>query len=231
MFDFSDFLTEHKIKEKLAKDGLYSEPKKFIIRNENIEFTPGFVRNVEHQGVSMDIEFQVKKFFELDGVLEGVIDYQNKVLNSPPGEYKNFVNGSSWKSIIQKYEGQICIPAFLYNDDFQIDDKKGPHSSVNSLSAFYYTFPTLPPHVNSKLDSVFPAMIVKATDVKEYGVTSPLQCLIKVFLQLEIQGINIFENLENSKQIKVVLCKVLEIISAYIAFVATEKHLICLSTV
>lgn len=209
VFDFTDYVSEHKIKSRLERDGLYSEPRRFCVRNEIIEYEPGYMRNLQHQGVIMDIEFQIKSFFELDGVLEGVIKYQNEVMDLPSGTYRNFLNGSTWKSIAEKYSGRNCIPIFLYNDDFQIDDKVGPHASVNSLSAFYYLFPSLPPHVLSKIDSIFLAMIVKAKYVKEYGVTSVLHCLTKVFCDLEEKGVTLFTGTPKETKIHFVMCKVI----------------------
>lgn len=208
LFDFSNYLTEFKMKSQLIAENLYSEPQKFLVRNEVVEYAPGYMANVEHQGVIMDIKFQIKKFLELDGVIEGIINYQEELMELPTGIYKNFVNGFTWRSIMNKYQGKVCIPSFLYNDDFQVDDKKGPHSTVNSLSAFYYVFPTMPPHVSSKLDSIFIAMFVKARDIKEYGISSPLHSIVNVFNDLEVNGILLFEGSAKQKRVYVVLSKV-----------------------
>lgn len=192
IFDFSSYLTEPRMKSKLKAENLYFEPEKFVVRNEVVEYAPGLMGNKEHEGVIMDIPSQIRTFLELDSVFEGIIDFQNKLMELPHGVYKNFVNGSFWRSVMENYRGKLCLPVFIYNDDFKIDDKKGPHSTTNTLSAFYYTFPSLPPHVSSKLDSIFPAMFVKAKDIKMYGITSPLYALVNVFSKLETQGLTLF---------------------------------------
>lgn len=209
VFDFTDYLTEHKIKSNLIKRGLYSEPTKFVVEHETVEHVPGLMRNIDHQGVILDVEFQMKSFLELDGVLENIINYQDRLLNLPPGQYENFVNGHFWKKATEKFAGKTCIPLFLYNDDLQIDDKVGPHSSTNTLSSFYYLFPTLPPHIKSKVDSIFGAMIVKAGDIKKYGMDSPLYCLVKRLTELEIRGITVFNGSEKQKVVHIVTSKIL----------------------
>lgn len=95
----------------------------------------------------------------------------------------------------------------MYNDDFVVDDKRGPHTRVNSLSAFYYMFPTAPPQLVSKIDFIFDAMTVKAEDIKNYGNDSPIYALLNILRKMEVEGITIFKGTDKERTIHVVLSK------------------------
>lgn len=123
VIDFTEFSSEHKLKEKLKKKDLFREPTKFTIANEVVERIPGNLENVPHLGVIMDFEFQITKFLEVDGILEMILNNQETLESIPDGVYKNFVNGKSWKNLSLKFAGKTVIPIFLYNDDFQVCKK------------------------------------------------------------------------------------------------------------
>lgn len=209
IFDFDDYLTEYKFKKKLTENDLYREPIRFTVSNEAVEVHPGEFKCVEHQGVIMDIEFQIRSFLEIDGILDSILQYQKELAELRPGIYKKKFNGSYWKEIEKKYAGKTIIPVFFYNDDFQIDNQIGPHSGVHSLSPSYYIFPTLPPHLASKLDYIFSALITKAADIKMFGNDSPLYALLSAFRKLEMEGILLYKGSEKETRVYIVGCKVL----------------------
>lgn len=123
VIDFSDYSSEYKFTHKLTDMNLLQEPTKFTIANEVVEKHPGELENVEHLGVLMDIEFQITRFLEIDGVLECLLANQRNLENVAQGVYKNFMNGKSWKTISAKYVGKTLIPLFIYNDDFTVRTK------------------------------------------------------------------------------------------------------------
>lgn len=184
--------TEHKLIKFLQQKDLFLYPKSFIINNESeLVFQSGVptLDNYNSKGVIMPIEFQIKKFFELPNVLNEVIENTAKL--SMENDLCNFVNGKRWKNIAKKYEGQIVIPFFLYNDDFQVDNALGSHSGENSISAFYYSFPTLPAYCGSSLENIFLCMLVKSKYIKAYGNDSCLHLLVDTFKKIEVEGIKI----------------------------------------
>lgn len=209
MIDFKDVLTEYRFKKKLMKLDLYREPSRFDVSNEAVEVNPGEFQAIQHQGVLMDIEFQIRKFLEIEGVLNTILEYQEQLSQLDQHTYENFINGSYWKSIVQKYPGKVLVPIFFYNDDFQIDNQKGPHSGVHALSPFYYIFPTLPPHLSSKLNFIFSVIVVQAEDMKMFGNDSPLYVLLNIFKKIENDGIILFKDTPSEKRIHIVACKVL----------------------
>lgn len=188
---------------------VYRHPQKFIIASELIEFQPGEFKNIDHEGYVMDIEFQILKFLEMDGIFEAVKSYQFYISQLPDGCYKNFINGNYWKRVSTKYPDKLLLPLFIYNDDFMIDDKSGAHASTNSISAWYYIFPTLPPYLFSKLDCIFHAMTVKAADIKKYGINSPLYVLKNILYKLEVEGVTLFAGTPNEEKVYIVTVKVI----------------------
>lgn len=209
LIKFDDYLTEHKFKKTLTSLSLYREPIQFSVGNETVEVGACNLQNKPHRGVIMDIEYQIVKFLEIDGILESILEYQESLMCLPNGIYRNFVNGDFWRLVTENNEGKTLIPIFLYNDDFVTDDKKGPHAPGNSLSAFYYMFPTAPPQLASTIDSVFDAMTIKTEDIKKYGNDSPIYALVYLFTKLEVDGITLYKGTAKEKKIHVVLSKLL----------------------
>lgn len=209
LFDFSDFITEHKFKNKLIQSDLFKEPEKITIGYETVEEQPGCMVNIEHHMVMNDIGFQLRKFLETDTVLESILQNQRLLDAVPEGVIKHFVNGKSWKRIQQKYLGKVIMPLFLYNDDFQVDNQCGSHSGAHSVSMFYLSIPTLPSYMVSKLDSIFTALAVKSADTAKYGNYSPLHTLTNALIPLEENGLELFAGTPKHQTVYIVMCKVL----------------------
>lgn len=189
---FEKVNTEYKLLKYLQEKNLYVQPKSFEISLQNELVFHNGVSNIDcnhSKGVLMPIEFQIKSFFELPKIFEEVINNTEKLCSER--DYLNFVNGNRWKSIMNKYEGNIVIPYFLYNDDFQVDDALGSHSGEHSVSGFYYSFPTLPDHCCSALDNIFLAMLVKSKYVKTFGNKLCLRPLVEILHKIETEGIQI----------------------------------------
>ncbi|KAL4131365.1 hypothetical protein QTP88_008688 [Uroleucon formosanum] len=55
----------------------------------------------------------------------------------------------------------------MYIDDFEINNPLGSHASVHSISAIYYSFPLSD---QSKLLNIHLAALIKAADVKDFGL-------------------------------------------------------------
>lgn len=121
--DFSEYMTENNFLEKISKMNLYKEPIRFRIGSETIESIPGSLQNVSREVVAMNVEFQIKEFLQIDGMLDLILNNQRKLQMLPDGVYKNFVNSNSWKRISSNHQGKEIIPLFLYNDDFQVFTK------------------------------------------------------------------------------------------------------------
>jgi hypothetical protein len=105
----------------------------------------------------------------------------------------NFTQGNVWK---QKVYGKVddnntlCIPYFLYFDDFECNNPLGSHAGIHSIAATYYQFPTLKGEYASLLDNIFVAMLHKSSS-KIHGNAATYYELIKEMKYLEEIGIDL----------------------------------------
>lgn len=206
---FQRINTEYRFTKALKDLGFYEDPVSFCLNNETTiilrKGIPSLDENMS-SGILMPIEFQIKKFLEMPKVLDKIINNMKRI--SSLGKLTHFINGEKWKKIETKYSGKIVVPIFLYNDDFQIDDVLGSHSGKNAISAYYYSFPSLPDYCVSSLRNIFVAMLIKSKYIKTFGKDLVLHPLVEVFKKLEIDGIDIETNL-GKKQVFIVLALVI----------------------
>lgn len=102
----------------------------------------------------------------------------------------NFVQGTLWKQKVSQYNNdKIIIPFFLYMDEFEINNPLGSHSTFQSVSAVYYSFPLA--ENCSKSTNIFLAAIVKHVDLTSFGNDKCLESLVNEINILESEGINI----------------------------------------
>lgn len=136
--------------------------------------------------VLMPIEFQLRRFFETDGVLNEVVAYIDEVSKSD--DIINFINGSLYKELREKYKEDIIIPISLYSDEYEINDPQSSHSKKHAILGVYYTFPCLPDCHGSKLNNIFVAAISRKVVVKDVGMNLLLEGLIEKFTKIELNG-------------------------------------------
>lgn len=117
------------------------------------------------KGVVFPLEFQLKKYFELPGILDEFLDYSNTC--STKTKYTNFINGELWNQNKIHFYEKLVIPLFLYFDDFEINNALGSNSS--SLLGVYYSFPTAPHYLRSNLNHIFIAAIFNTSMIKQKG--------------------------------------------------------------
>lgn len=101
-------------------------------------------------------------------------------------QIKHFIQGELREKTILPYQNKIVIPYFIYIDDFEINNPLGPHVSVHSISAIYYSFPLTN---QSKLVNKYFAALIKAVDMNNFDNYS---CLYKLMCQIndfEVNGI------------------------------------------
>lgn len=210
--DDSDFKSAHMFKKSLTDKGVYFQPKKFVIMNRfvhNIEDLDDNTDMESYHGIIMPIKEQIVAFLQLPGMLSAVLRNQNKYTNaSSELSIRHFCQGELWRNIIKNNIGKTIIPVMIYNDDFGIDDSRGPHAGDNAISAFYYHFPSLPSHLKSKLQYIFVAMITLAKHIKECSPDSALYMLFHVFKSLEDDGVDITDETGKSHKIHIILTNI-----------------------
>lgn len=184
--------TTQKVKVVARNKGLFSEPKQFIVRDESVQIL-GELEEEQSMGTIMPIEHKVKSFLEMPGVLDSILTNQTRMLESP---FPNLVNGEIGRNILQKSEGKTTIFLGIYQDDFNPDNPLGPHNSSTRLSAYYYSYPTLPEHLAFRLANIFLAIVHKSKDVNsqevlDHGIDPAIYALWNAFRPLEIDEIEL----------------------------------------
>lgn len=187
---FKNFDTEYKFIKKLKNDGLYQSPQIITLNNTISNVVVNRINTldeVQMKGILFPIKFNMKKFFEIEGIYEEFENSLKKVSEST--SLNNFYNGKLWQTRIKESGDKVVIPYFLYFDDFEVNTNVGPHSSA--LLGVYFSFPTAPEFLKFKLHNVFIAALFKAKDVKTFGNDVCFYRLIEVLNDLDTSGIEI----------------------------------------
>lgn len=188
---FEHIKSEHLYFKQLKELNVYVEPTEFVINNEIVEILrvgEPTIQDVKLTGILMPISFIFKKFFELPEVLEKTFANTKLLENLPEGEIANFINCKVWKERIKSYQNKICIPFFLYFDDFEINDPLKPHTC--GIGAALINFPTLPTEYLSVLENIFPALFFKS-EYKKYGNNATFDILINEINRMQDEGIEV----------------------------------------
>lgn len=138
----------------------------------------------------MPLKFQFQRFFELSNILQVTLENMKKLDTNyqVTGKITNIIQGEVWKSKISNLKDKIVIPYLLYYDDVEINNALGSHAAEQSLSVFYYSFPSLPQQYLSSLENIFVALIYKSKD-SQYGNSACLNTLIEEIKFLEKDGL------------------------------------------
>lgn len=204
------FNTIQKLITGLKRKGLYEEPGEFVIKSKTVE-NNGVLEEEIETGIIMPIEHQIKKFLEMPNVFDEIMKTQNREIVD--GFYSNLIDGELWKRLLDKFEGKIVVPIYLYYDDFQPDSALSPHAKASKLGAYYYSFPTLPDYLATNLKNIFIAVIVRAADINLEDIERQdydpvMYAIFEVLIKLESEGILLNINGER-KRIYIVLPQVL----------------------
>lgn len=101
------------------------------------------------------------------------------------------MNGTLWKNVKKEFEGRVVIPYFLYSDEVEFNYAIGAHSDTHKVTDIYYNFPTIPSHLLSRLQNIFVAGFIKASDLTRIGPSKALKELIDLLIELEETGLNL----------------------------------------
>lgn len=166
---FSNLLTEKTLIKNLRERKCYKDPISITI-DETVADTPQHRQLVLHTkkstAVKMDIFFLFKSFFELPGIYNTCTEYMKELESNTEAIISNVIQGSSWKNRKKNFGSKIVIPYSLYHDDFEPGNTLGANSGVQSLSSFFVHFPSLPPHIATSLENIFPIFCCKTNQKK-----------------------------------------------------------------
>lgn len=197
---FLDIDTEYKFFKELEKLQLYKPPIKYTIANDLSTIILNHNPTLSETKVEItliDIQFQIQKFLESEGVLKKILSNMKHV--STFNSYYSFLSGSLWKNKnncnnLDIDQNCFTLPIFLYSDDFEVNDPLGSKSGQQKVCGFYYSFPSLPKFQSSKMTNIFVAGFIKTQDLKDCGLNISLTPLIEIFKKLQVDGLNIKTN-------------------------------------
>lgn len=131
------------------------------------------------------------KLFGLDNFLNEMFSFIDNL--SDDGIWiHNIMQSTYWKerkSKVQLNDGEIALPLFIYNDDFEPLNALGSHRGAYKLSGVYVYLPCLPPSVQSKLEYIFLGMLFYAYDRSVYGNTRIFMPFIDQLNKLQTVGV------------------------------------------
>jgi len=185
---FKEINSEYKMLNYLQSINVYRKPNIITLDNQvqNIVLNnSNTIDNHKIKGIIFPLKFQLKKYFELPGILDAFLDYSYTCSIST--KYTNFINGEHWKLKKIQFNEKLVIPFFLYFDDFEINNALGSHSS--SLLGVYYSFPTAPHYLRSNLKHIFIAAIFNTKDIKQIGNDRAFFKLIEEINNLQRNGV------------------------------------------
>lgn len=181
--------TDYLLHSWLKENNLLNELVQFSV-NETVGVSmqngePMYAEQVT-KGIVLPLKFQIKKHFEKGNNFNDMLaNIKNKTKQSEL--ISSFINGKLWQNKISKYNGDICIPYFLFTDDFQINNPLG--TQCQSVLGIYYSFPLA--NNISKLDNIFVAGFIKSQDIKKFGNDACLAYLINNINEIESTGISL----------------------------------------
>lgn len=145
----------------------------------------------------MDIQFQMKKFFELPGVFNKVMLNTEKIKKNK--KLNHYINGTSWKNKLKNFSKEdIVIPYHLHIDDTQTNNSLGTHAANGDQTCVYYTFPTIPNEFLARLDTIFAGMFFESSLSKKHGNEKCYEALVDELNKLADDGITL--NIDGKEQ-------------------------------
>lgn len=202
---FSELRTEYNRMKILTESGFYIPPqpavfgfeKRFIrvknigpkrIQNNVLRPVSYSLKNVPITGQYIPISPVLKKLLETPGNLS-MVKFFLSDLEESPRLLQHFCQGELWKNVKKLFGNKFVLPLFFYNDDFNVDNVQGSHSSSNKLSATYYTVPFFPQKYLHDLQLIFIALIFNAEHRKTYPIKVLFREVLNELSVLENEGL------------------------------------------
>ena len=189
---FEDLNTEYKRLKFFKSTGYFIEPQPYVIGQTEVSKLENSVtvkvpKNVEGQFIS--VREILKRFLELPGFLDVVLNYITCLYDSDSNFMFNIVQGKLWTNIKSKYQDKIIIPLIVNYDDYEAQNPLGSHAGIQKLGATYLVLPTLPPQFQSSLKNIFLTLLFYERDREQFGNRACFRSLLKELIELETNGI------------------------------------------
>ncbi|XP_055701281.1 uncharacterized protein LOC129802993 [Phlebotomus papatasi] len=193
---FKSIKTDYKLLRHLNDLDIFQYPNTKVVHVELADIIKNNAPVLDENTVEyslVDINFQMKKFFESDNIFEYTLKNMRELMSNQ-SNVSHFVNGELWKEKTKLYGDKIMIPYFLYSDGFELNDPLSSHAGIHSVCGIYYSFPVIPDFLVSKLKNIFVAGFIKHRDLNEYGINKMLRGLVEILVKIEQEGTTITAN-------------------------------------
>jgi hypothetical protein len=202
--------SEHKLEKILECKGVTIKPiiTEIDARTESVRKGDELVtvRNSINIATS-DIVQKFELFFGSNNNYLKMKEYYRKVINSDT--LKNFINGTFWKNTIIKYPTKNMLPFFLFYDEFVYGNQLSKKKGATSIAGFYTLFPTMPPELRSKINSILTVATIETKKIKENGFEKCLSPVIDAFDQMENEGVEIKTGVDTYETVYPILVQIL----------------------
>ncbi|XP_075170230.1 uncharacterized protein LOC142242537, partial [Haematobia irritans] len=166
---FNYIKSEYRFLKTLKERQLYESPKTFQISNIISEMIVNGNPDLCAKSATiyiMPLKFMFESIFKIPKLLQQTLANTEQCLNSN-GIYNNYASGQLFKEKVANSAFPLTVPYVLYLDDFQINNPLGSHTF--SICGCYINFPTMPQHLLSKLEFIFPVAFIPTADLKKHG--------------------------------------------------------------
>jgi hypothetical protein len=184
--------TEHKLEKILEVKGVQIKPfaTEIDAKTENIRRGDKLVLTRNSIDVfTSDIVKKFELFLNSNNMYQSMKEYYNQIIQSET--LKNFVNGTLWKGIVEKYPSKNMLPFFLFYDDFVYGNQLSKKKGATSIAGFYALFPTMAPEMRSQINSILTVATIETTKIKQNGFEKCLAPVIEAFDYMEKEGVEI----------------------------------------
>lgn len=181
---FEAYKNEHNRLKTYKEKGLLIDPQKFEIDSKSgasAYFVP--------------LRWTLKKFLEIPGAFH-LLKKSTEKFYAENDIIHNFVQGDFWKEKLREFPpNKFYIPLFMFYDDIEVGNTLGSHAGSNKIGAIYFSIPSFPSSVSSKLQNIFVNTLCYAKDRSDFGnakvfhkIVNELNDLRENGMSLNIQG-------------------------------------------
>ena len=143
--------TQHKRLAHLEGNKLYIKPKFVKFGSQSREKKRKRSNSDSWRSINF-FGFSAKNFFELPNIFDQTHRYYCGLLSNSD-VISNVIQINFWRNTIQKAEGSIVYPLYIFVDAFETGNPLGPNAGKNKLNGVYTSVACLPPEHRSKLSN------------------------------------------------------------------------------
>ena len=99
------------------------------------------------------------------------------------------IQANLWLKVYSKSFDCLVLSLFLFFDDLGTDNPLGSHAGTNKFGALYASIACLPPHIGSRLSSIFFTTLVHTEDKKQATNERVFRQIVKELNFLQREGV------------------------------------------